>query len=124
MSSEYSETAKTGKKLSTQTKMWIVIALLALISPVGILLPDKLGAGAAWGEWGIDEIEKMVGYVPQGMQKLAEFWQSPLPDYNLKGWDQMGMGMQSLAYVLSAIIGIAVVVAVVILLGKIAVKEK
>ncbi len=112
------------RNVSTQTKMWIAIAVLALLSPIGILLPDRLKAGSAWGEWGIDEIEKMLGYVPQGMKKVAETWRAPLPDYDLKGWDQMGMGMQSVGYIFSAIIGIVLVVAVVMFLGKMTVKDE
>jgi cobalt/nickel transport protein len=111
------------KNMSTITKMWIGIVVLALLSPLGIILPDKLKAGSAWGEWGPDEIGKMLGFIPQGMNKISEIWHAPLPDYELKGWDQMGPGMQSLGYIISAVAGIAVTVAVVIFLGKIAVKN-
>jgi hypothetical protein len=112
------------KNMTTITKMWVGLAVLALFSPIGIILPDKFKAGSAWGEWGTDEIEKMLGYVPQGMKKVAEMWRSPLPDYDLKGWDQMGLGMQSLGYIFSAIVGMAIIVAVILLLGKIAIKDK
>jgi cobalt/nickel transport protein len=112
------------KNMSTITKMWLGLAVLALLSPIGIIIPDKMKAGAAWGEWGIDEIEKMLGYVPQGMKATADKWRAPLPDYDLKGWDQMGLGMQSLGYIFSAVVGMAIIVVVIILLGKIATKEK
>jgi len=112
------------KKLSTTNKMWLGLVVLAILSPVGLLLPDKFNAGSAWGEWGPDEIEKMLGYVPQGMQKLAELWQAPMPDYAFKGWDKLGLGMQSFAYVISAALGIAIVVAVTMLLGKLLIKEQ
>jgi cobalt/nickel transport protein len=112
-----------SKNISTVKKMWIGLAVLALLSPVGLILPDKLKAGAAWGEWGADEIEKMLGYVPQGMKKLAEIWQAPMPDYAFKGWDNLGLGMLSLAYIISAVIGITVIVAIIMLLGKIATKD-
>jgi cobalt/nickel transport protein len=104
--------------------MWIGLAVLALLSPIGIIIPDKVKAGAAWGEWGTDEIEKMLGYVPQGMKRFSEMWRAPLPDYDLKGWDQMGLGMQSLGYIFSAIVGMAITVAVILILGKVAIKEK
>ncbi|HET6420217.1 MAG TPA: PDGLE domain-containing protein [Geobacteraceae bacterium] len=112
-----------SKSISTVKKMWIGLAVLALLSPIGLILPDKFKAGSAWGEWGADEIEKMLGYVPQGMKKLAEMWQAPMPDYAFKGWDKLGLGMQSLAYVVSAVLGIAVIVAIIMLLGKIALKD-
>ncbi len=109
---------KIFRNMSTITKMWIGIAVLALLSPIGIILPDKLKAGTAWGEWGTDEIEKMLGYVPAGMKKVAETWHAPLPDYDLKGWDQ------SLGYIFSALVGIALIVAVIIMLGKIWAKDE
>jgi len=108
---------------STVKKMWIGLAILALLSPVGVILPEKLKAGSAWGEWGLDEIEKMLGYVPQGMKKLGELWKAPMPDYAFKGWDKLGLGMQSLAYVASAVIGVVIIVAIVMLLGKMGLKD-
>ena len=112
------------KNISTITKMWIGLAVLALLSPIGIILPEKFKAGGAWGEWGTDEIEKMLGYVPQGMKNVAEMWRAPLTDYDIKGWDQMGLGMQSLGYIFSAIVGMAIIIAVIMFLGKIAAKDK
>lgn len=38
-------------------------------------------AGTAWGEWGKDEIEKLVGYIPQGLEKLSGLWRAPMRDY-------------------------------------------
>jgi len=109
--------------VSTVKKLWWGLAVLAILSPVGLILPDKFKAGTAWGEWSPDEIEKMLGYVPQGMKSLAELWQAPMPDYSFKGWDSLGHGMQSLAYVSSAAFGIAVIVVVTMFLGKIVTKE-
>ncbi len=109
---------------STAKKLWLGLAVLALLSPVGLILPDKFKAGSAWGEWGPDEMEKMLGYVPQGMKRLAELWPAPMPDYAFKGWDKLGLGMQSLAYVASAILGIAVIAAISLLLGKIMTKDR
>ena len=111
------------RSMSTVKKMWIGLAVLALVSPVGIILPDKLKAGSAWGEWSPEEMEKRLGYVPKGMKKLAELWHAPMPDYAFKGWDTLGLSMQSLAYVASALIGITVVAAMVMLLGKIGLKD-
>ena len=110
--------------VSTVKKMWWGLAVLAILSPAGLILPDKFKAGSAWGEWGPDEMETMLGYVPQGMKKFAELWQAPMPDYTFKGWDKLGLGMQSLAYVASAALGIAVIAAVTMLLGKIVTKDQ
>ena len=32
---------------------------LALLSPLGLILPRIMNAGAAWGEWGVDEIKNV-----------------------------------------------------------------
>ena len=124
MCKKHFEIPRMFKNMSTITKMWVGLAVLALLSPIGIILPARFKAGDAWGEWGTDEIEKMIGYVPQGMKKIAEIWRAPLTDYDIKGWDQMGLGMQSLGYIFSAVVGMAIIIAVIILLGKIATKEK
>jgi len=113
-----------SKGMSTIKKMWLGLAVLALISPIGIILPEKFKAGSAWGEWGAEEIEKMLGFVPQGMKKIADFWKAPLPDYSFKGWEEKGLAMNSLAYIIAAIVGIAIVAGVVILLGKMATKDR
>jgi cobalt/nickel transport protein len=109
---------------STIQKMWIGLVVLAFLSPVGIIIPDKFQAGSAWGEWGADEIQKMVVFVPQGMQKLADIWQAPMPDYAFKGWEEKGLGMLSLAYVISAAVGIGIITAITMLFGNIVNKKE
>jgi hypothetical protein len=88
-------------------KLWIGIAILALLSPLGLFIPALFGSGGAWGEWGAEEIRKMIGYIPEGMQKLSHIWQSPMPDYTVPGPKQ-GIAQQGLEYFLTAVIGIAV----------------
>jgi cobalt/nickel transport protein len=110
--------------MSTTQKLWLGLVILALLSPVGIIIPDKVKAGSAWGEWGADEIQKMVGFAPQGMQKLADIWKAPMPDYALKGWEEKGLGMLSLAYVISAAVGIGIIAAISMLFGKIVNKKE
>ena len=104
---------------STMKKMFLGLVVLALLSPVGIIIPDKVKAGSAWGEWGTDEIQKMVGFVPEGMKKLADLWQAPMPDYAFKGWEEKGLGMLSLAYVISAAVGMGIIAGIALLFGKI-----
>jgi len=95
-------------------KLWIGIAILIILSPVGLILPELLKAGGAWGEWGADEVEKIAGYVPRGLKKLSELWKVPIPDYAFSGWEQ---GLKSyIGYIFSGIIGAALVS---ILIGKI-----
>ncbi len=108
---------------STMKKMLLGLVVLALLSPVGVILPDMFKAGSAWGEWGPDEIQKMVGFVPQGMKNLADLWQAPMPDYSFKGWEEKGLRMQSLGYVISAVVGMGIIGGIALLFGKI-VKQK
>ena len=104
-------------------KMWITVGLLVILSPLGIILPKLFNADGAWGEWGIDKIEKLAGFVPEGMKQMRERWKAPLSDYGLPG--QSGaLGGQSIGYVISAIIGVAFVAGVMYLLTKLLVRKK
>ena len=80
--------------------LWGGLAALALATPLGLL-----ASGTAWGEWGLDELRTMgLGVIPQGLQKLAEWWPAPLPDY---GFPRMGA---VIGYILSAFVGMGLIV--------------
>ena len=100
-------------------KLWIGIAVLIILSPLGLLIPDHFKAGSAWGEWGSDEIVKMIGYVPQGLAKLGDLWKAPMPDYAFKGWEEKGLLHLSFAYIVSGLVGIALIAGIMFFLGKI-----
>ena len=98
-------------------QLWIGIGILILLSPIGLFLPKTFRAGAVWGEWGIDEIERIIGYAPEGLKKLSELWKAPIHDYSFWGWDE---GIKShLGYILSGIIGVAIVFGIAVLIGKV-----
>lgn len=105
------------------TKCWIALGVFVLLSPLGLILPEHFKAGSAWGEWGADEMEKLVGYVPQGLKHLSELWSAPMPDYAFKGWEEKGLTHLSFAYILSAIVGVILIALAVWLLGKLLVKK-
>ncbi len=88
-----------------QKKLWIGLLIMALLSPLGILLPETFNAGDAWGEWGRDTLEKLLGYVPEGLKKLTDVWKAPIPDYNFGG-EGASMTMQVIAYIVSGILGV------------------
>lgn len=97
-------------------KLWAGIGILILLSPLGIILQRIFKSEGAWGEWGKDKIEKMIGYAPEGLKRLSELWSSPMPDYTLSGW---GSGLKLFAgYIFSGIIGVTLVVCISILVGK------
>ena len=56
-----------------QKKLWIGLFIMALLTPLGVLLPEKFKAEEAWGEWGAEKLEKVLGYVPEGLKKLGRF---------------------------------------------------
>ncbi len=105
------------------TKFLIGIAALVALSPLGLLLPAHFKAGGAWGEWGADEMQKLVGYVPKGLAKLSSLWSAPMPDYAFKGWEGKGLSRLSFAYIISAIVGIGIIVLVMIGIGKLLSKK-
>jgi hypothetical protein len=95
-----------------QKKLWIGLIGMALLTPLGIYLPKIAGSDEAWGEWGAETIAKMLGYVPESMKKIANIWKAPVPDYNFGG-EGGSSGVQAAWYMLSALIGIFVVVLVI-----------
>ena len=88
-----------------QRRLWIGLLIMALVTPLGILLPEKFKAEGAWGEWGTDELEKLLGYVPKELAKLAGLWKAPIPDYNLGG-EEASMTVQVISYIASALLGL------------------
>ena len=109
--------------MKIMTKFWIGLIILILLSPVGLFFPEYFKAGAAWGEWGVEEIKDLVGYIPQGLEKLSRLWSAPIPDYAFKGWEEKGLTHLSVAYIISAILGIAITVIVIFVVGKVLVKK-
>ena len=105
------------------TKFWIGIAVLIVLSPLGLILPKHLKAGSAWGEWGADEMRKLVGYAPKGLEKLSSLWNAPMPDYAPKGWEEKGLPHLSFAYTISAAIGIVIIVITVLIIGKLLIRK-
>jgi len=81
-------------------KGWIAIALLALLSPLGLL-----AVGVAWGEWDIGSIQEKIGFRPRGMERtVQEAPGAPMPDYEVPGMPGGSVG-SGLGLVLSALIG-------------------
>jgi cobalt/nickel transport system permease protein len=91
--------------------LYILVAALVVASPLGLL-----AAGTAWGEWGADEIKDVVtggsslGFTPSGMESGFSF-AAPIPDYALGGVGEV------LGYLVSAVLGVALLVIAFKLLG-------
>ncbi|TPF96038.1 cobalamin biosynthesis protein CbiM [Bifidobacterium sp. UTCIF-39] len=91
-----------------RTPVWIGLGLLAVISPIGLL-----ATGSAYGEWGAEEFKEATGlsYVPDQIAHGFS-WNALLPDYSLQGLPDWA------GYILSAVIGIAVMTIVFRLLAS------
>ncbi|WP_219846756.1 MULTISPECIES: cobalt transporter CbiM [unclassified Bifidobacterium] len=81
-----------------RTSAWIALGVVALLSPLGLI-----ATGDAWGEWGAEDFMAATGldYVPQYIAH-GFTWNALLPDYSLAGLPDI------VGYILSAVIGIAV----------------
>lgn len=75
-----------------------LVAALIVLTPLGLL-----AEGDAWGEWGTEDLAAMVGYTPSGLGNGWE-WSSMFPDYSMAGMPDIA------AYILSAVIGVALLV--------------
>ncbi|MCM8709807.1 cobalt transporter CbiM [Clostridium sp. SYSU_GA19001] len=91
--------------------LYVIIGIIIAVTPLGLL-----ASGTAWGEWGIDEIKELLGFVPKGMENGVQF-NSPLPDYSF------GYLNEYLGYILSALIGAALILIIFKFLGKINLKK-
>jgi hypothetical protein len=110
--------------MKLMTKLWIGLGVLAILSPLGLYLPAKFEAGDAWGEWDAEKIKELVGFLPSGFKKLASLWNSLLPDYMSRGWADKGFASQSCAYIAAAVIGMALCIGIVFVLGKLLAKKE
>lgn len=105
------------------TKLWLGLAGLAILSPLGLILPEKFHADDAWGEWSIEKIKELAGFLPKGLEKLSSLWNAPFSDYSIKTWKNSGIAHDGFAYVISAIVGITLCFGIAFLLGKLLLKK-
>jgi hypothetical protein len=107
----------------TQKKLWTGLIIMALLSPLGILLPAMFNSDGAWGEWGTETLENLLGYVPEGMKKYADLWKAPVQDYNMGG-ETAHVAVQVISYIVSGLLGILVVGLAIYLISKVMIKNE
>lgn len=96
--------AEDEKEIKKHIPLFALVAVLIAATPLGLL-----ATGTAWGEWGSDEIAeiftngKELGYTPSGLLKGWSL-ETIMPDYTLKGVNEVA------AYILSAVIGVALLI--------------
>ena len=113
----------TTQPASTRSlrRLWGTVALLLLLTPLGILV-----AGKAWGEWSVSEFSRPGGraniaasslnhappaVAPAGLQRLSTIWTAPIPAYAPHFIRSATFG-----YLLSAMFGVGCVLGVSLLL--------
>ena len=104
--------------MNRNKRLWGGLLLLVLLSPLGLILPAAFRSGPAWGEWSPGEIEKMIGFIPEGLKKWTHLWSAPFPEYHAGTGEKIGLLHSSLGYILSGLLGVGAVVGVALLLGR------
>lgn len=98
------ETLEEAPKRTAFKPLYILMAVLVILTPLGLL-----ASGTAWGEWGVEEMATLVsngkalGYTPAGMSKGFSL-SALFPDYSMAGMPEW------IGYILSAVIGVALIV--------------
>ena len=98
--------------------MIIGLAVMIIFVPLGLI-----ASGTAYGEWGQDELQQAIGYVPAGLSSLSDLWHAPLSDYGLPGQGDSLADMTP-GYWLSAIIGVVLCAGLLYIGGKFLIKNK
>ncbi|MBP2133229.1 hypothetical protein J2128_001150 [Methanomicrobium sp. W14] len=93
--------------------LFVCLIVLVIIVPIGLI-----ATGTAYGEWGSDELEEMVGYIPSGFAQIADVWSAPLPDYDFSGGDHETLATQAPGYYISAIIGVILTFGILFIAGR------
>ena len=95
-------------------RLLIAFVILVILVPIGLIATY---GGEAFGEWGPDSLQKLVGYVPAGLGSLSNLYSAPLSGYGTPATPPGFLG-DSLGYYLSAVVGAVVIGGVIFLLGK------
>jgi cobalt/nickel transport system permease protein len=108
---------ETGGGWGVTRPFWAGLGTLMVLSPLGLL-----ATGTAWGEWGLDDLQSPEmreqiaqasaniappAHVPQGLQRLADIWTAPMPDYAPAFMHNVSFG-----YIMSAVVGVGLIILV------------
>jgi cobalt/nickel transport system permease protein len=108
--------ALTSAPQRSLRKLWITVALLMLLTPLGIL-----AGGTAWGEWSTSQVTASAQFTasaaapqgqpataaaPAGLQRLSTLWTAPIPNYA-----PQFVKSSSFGYLLSAMFGVGLLMA-------------
>lgn len=115
-------TAETAIGWNATKPLWIALAILMVLTPLGIL-----AAGTAWGEWSPADFANQVSRAqiaaasgsqlppaaaPAGLERLASFWTAPMPRYA-----PPFLKSEFFGYILSAVSGTGLILLVFLIFG-------
>ena len=86
--------------------LWFALLVMALLSPLGLYLPEWLRAGAAGASGASTRSRRWSGMPPQAWRSCSDLWKAPIPDYALPGQEGAPLAHRSLSYLLSAFVGV------------------
>jgi hypothetical protein len=99
-------------------KLSLGLLALALLTPLGIVLPRVFHAEGTWGEWGPEHLRKVLGYVPERLSRGAHIWHAPVAGYSFSK-DGACLASQLFFYIMAGLAGIALIALAVVLLVRI-----
>jgi len=109
------ETARSAAEHPVTRPLWIALAVLLVLTPLGIL-----AAGSAWGEWSPEDFSNAASRqqiaaasanrlppaaVPAGLERMSSFWTAPMPRYAPPFLKSAAFG-----YALSAMLGAGIII--------------
>jgi cobalt/nickel transport system permease protein len=107
--------AETPKRGPTARKLWLAVAILSVLTPLGII-----AIGSAWGEWTASDFSNPAmraqiaaassrqaapAHVPSGLERLSSLWTAPIARY-----EPSFIRNTSSGYIFSALLGVALIV--------------
>lgn len=112
VSMENKTASRSNSFLSRYRYLITGLLVLVFLTPVGLI-----ASGTAWGEWGMEQVREMAGFVPEGMKNLSGMWESVMPDYSIPGVGNGFLGSAA-GYVISAVAGVILIILVMLLTGR------
>jgi cobalt/nickel transport system permease protein len=116
------EAAGDALRLPTARRLWLALAALLILTPLGIL-----AVGSAWGEWSArdfsdPQVRREIATAsrnlappsaaPRGLERLSTIWTAPLPRYAPSFIRSAAFG-----YLVSAMVGVGLIIGAALLLN-------
>ena len=97
----------------TAKYLLLFTALLIALTPLGLI-----AEGPAWGEWSVEEMQEMLGFVPHSIANATSLVEAAIPDYAIGGMGDLASTW------LSAMLGAGVLFVIMLGIKKSALRER